>query len=174
MAAVQRLRQGLRALFAFSQTVDFHLAEQWLSASQMILFRQMKRSEQLHSLNVLRDVLAQEAQTPADLAIAALLHDVGKTCFPLAIWQKTLAVLVRAGAPQVYHRWSKNNPQHRLFRAFAVAENHPTWSKTLVETTGASDTALWLIAHHADPLSQWDDHPYSKLLQRLKSADDAN
>ncbi|MBL8164963.1 MAG: hypothetical protein JNJ61_23470, partial [Anaerolineae bacterium] len=59
MAAAQRLKQGLRALLAFSRPVDWDLAAETLSPDLMTLFRRLKRSEQLHSLNVLRGVLAQ-------------------------------------------------------------------------------------------------------------------
>src|SRR5215213_6736056 len=97
--AIQRLRQGIRALFAFTQPVDFDLAASYLTPAEMALFRQMRRSEQLHSLNVLRTVLAESAAAqqfvPPELAVAALLHDVGKSRYPLAVWQKTIAVLVR-------------------------------------------------------------------------------
>ncbi len=174
MPATQRIRQGVRALFAFSQSIDIDLATRYLNTAQFDLFNQMQRSEQLHSLNVLRDVLAQESITPHDLAIAALLHDCGKTRYPLAIWQKTLAVLVRAGSPSTYHRWREASPQNRIKRAVVVAENHPQWSAELVSATGATERTLWIIAHHADSLDNWADHPHCKLLQRLKLADDAN
>src|SRR4051812_25423001 len=98
MPVVYRLQQGVRALFAFSQPVEISLAERYLSPSLMALFQQMDRGEQLHSLAVLRDVLAQ-GDTPNDLAVAALLHDVGKSRYPIGVWQKTLAVMVRALVP---------------------------------------------------------------------------
>lgn len=174
MAAVQRIRQGVRALFAFSQEADTYLAAQYLNDAQMALFIRMKHSEQLHSLNVLRDVLSQSSDTPDDLAIAALLHDAGKIRYPMAIWQKTLAVLVRAGSNTLYRQWSTGNPQNPFKRACVVAEQHPRWSGELVTETGASERALWLIIHHADALTRWTSHPYSNLLKRLKDADDAN
>jgi hypothetical protein len=182
MPAANRLRQGLRALFAFTRPVDHALAARYLNPQQVILFQQMRRSEQLHSLNVLRDVLTLESLQGdaidtvdlADLTLAALLHDVGKTRYPLAIWQKTLTVLVRAFARPLYQQWSKGDPTHLWQRAFVVAEQHPAWSAALVSATGASDNALWLIAHHADNAAQWQDHPCVHLLKCLQQADDAN
>lgn len=174
MATSQRLRQGIRALFAFTQTPDDALAETYLNPEQMILFKQMHLSEQLHSLNVLRDILAQQADTPSDLATSALLHDVGKSQYPLAIWQKTIAVIIRKVAPSLYNHWSKKNPRNLWFRAFAVAEMHPLWGRQLAEETNASDCELWLIEHHADNLDDWQNHPYVALLERLKKADDLN
>lgn len=171
--AIHRVRQGLRALFAFSQHVDYALASRYLSAEQLRLFRQMRRGEQLHSLNVLRGVLAQ-GDTPPDLATAALLHDVGKIRYPLRLWQKTVAVLTRAFFPALSVRLSAGDPTRWINRPYAVYAHHPAWSVELVAPTGASATALWLIAHHADHAENWRTHDQYPLLKRLQAADDQN
>jgi HD domain len=173
MAAAQRVRQGLRALFAFSQPLDLDLAGHYLSPPLLALFRRMKRSEQLHSLCVLYDVLAQ-GSTPHDLAVAALLHDVGKSRYPLHIWQKSLVVLVRAALPALFRRWTQGSPDHPLQRPFVVSLNHPAWSADLIAGAGASEAAVWLVRHHADHTTQWANHPQAEGLRRLQQADDAN
>ena len=167
------MRQGTRALLAFTRPVDLQLAATYLNPEQMTLFKRLNRGEQLHSLNVLRDVLAQ-GETPHSLTVAALLHDVGKTRYPIAIWQKTLIVLVRAFVPQLFNRWSAGNPETYWQRAFVVSVQHPAWSAELVEPTGAEETTVWLIRHHADSLAKWQNHPYYALLCRLRAADDKN
>src|SRR4051812_31589967 len=111
-AVAIRLRQGLRALFAFTRPVDDALADAYLSPAQRPLFRRMRRGEQLHSLNVLRAVLAQADETPPALAAAALLHDVGKSRYPLRLWQKSIAVLVRAVLPTLFVRLSADDPRN--------------------------------------------------------------
>ncbi|MBZ0295367.1 MAG: HD domain-containing protein [Anaerolineae bacterium] len=173
MAAVQRIRQGVRALLAFAHPVDYDLAADYLSPSLMHCFQQMRRSEQLHSLNVLRDVLAQ-GPTPDDLAVAALLHDVGKSRYPFPVWQKTMVVLTRAFAPGLFQRLSAGS-EHRFWqRPFVVSSQHPRWSADIVRDAGASERAVWLVLHHADSLANWPEHPHCYLLKRLKAADDAN
>ncbi len=173
MPVVYRLQQGARALFAFSQSVDWALAERYLSPSLMALFRQMDRGEQLHSLAVLRDVLAQ-GDTPNDLAVAALLHDVGKSRYPISIWQKTLVVMVRALVPSAYKHWSNGSPLNLWQRPFVVYEQHPLWSAELLRAAGASETACWLAAHHATSLATATTPAQLEWLKRLQQADDEN
>lgn len=169
-----RVQQGLHALLAFSRPVDEALAKQYLSPAQMTLFQSMQRSEQLHSLNVLRSVLAQAPETPHALAVAALLHDVGKSRYPLAVWQKTFAVLVRAANGSLAKRLSDGDARNILVRPFVVSAHHPAWSAEMLRPTNPSETALWLVEHHADDLHLWDDHADVALLKRLKAADDLN
>ncbi len=171
--AIHRLRQGLRALFAFARPVDLDLAARYLTPEQVALFQRMRRGERLHSLNVLRALLAQ-GDTPPDLAVAALLHDVGKSRYPLALWQKSIAVLVRAFNPALFERLSRGDPRRWWQRPYAVYVQHPAWSAELLAQTYASDTALWLVAHHADAAERWRDHDLYPLLQRLQTADDTN
>jgi hypothetical protein len=173
MVAAQRVRQGLRALFAFSTPVDEQLATCYLTPAQITLFQQMRRSDQLHSLNVLRTILA-EGSTPADLAVAALLHDVGKARYPLAVWQKTLIVLVQAFIPALYHRWIQGDEDNFWQRPFVVKSRHPVWGADLLVDTDISEQALWLIAHHQDAASHWEKHENADLLKRLQQADESN
>jgi hypothetical protein len=174
MAVGIRLKQGIRALFAFSVPVDEALAEAYLPPAQMALFRKLRKAEQLHSLNVLRTVLQQEATTPQDLAVAALLHDVGKIRYPMAIWQKSCVVIVRHFLPSFHARWSADEHCTDWRRMFVVGVHHPKWSAELVAQVGGTPRALWLIRHHADEVSAHTHHPDVTLLKRLKSADDAN
>lgn len=173
MPMVYRLQQGVRALLAFSQPVDRALAERYLGQSLLAVFDQMNRDEQLHSLAVLRDVLVQ-GETPTDLAVATLLHDVGKSRYPIRVWQKTLVVMVRAVAPAAYARWSNGSPLNLWERPFVVYGQHPAWSAEILSEAGASEIVCWLAAHHADAVERWQKHPYVGWLRRLKQADDQN
>ena len=174
MAATRRFQQGLRALLAFSMPIDDDLAAQYLSSEQFTMFKKMARSEQLHSLNVLRDVLQQAKTTPHDLTVAALLHDIGKTRYRLMIWQKTLAVLVRQFFPSL-DRHLRQQKKMTFWRApFIMRYHHPAWSAELLAKVDASECTIWLAAQHQTPIAALADHPHVELLKRLQIADEAN
>ena len=174
MSATHRLRQGLRALLACARPLDDTLPARYLTGPQLDLFRRMQRSEQQHGINVLRDVLDQEPTTPDDLAVAALLHDLGKIHQPLPVWSKTLTVLIRAFLPARFERWSQGNIANPLHRGCIVMVQHPVWGGELAAQSGVSEPAVWLISHHADSLARWSGHPHCALLERLQLADNAN
>jgi hypothetical protein len=173
MAAAYRIRQGLRALTAFAQPVDVDLAARYLNPALLACFRTMRRAEQLHSLRVLRAVLAQ-GDTPHDLAVAALLHDVGKSRYPFPVWQKTLVVLARALTPGLFTRLSCGRETDWRCRPFVLSAQHPAWSAAQVAAAGGSPRAVWLIAHHATPPETLAGHEWLDLLRRLRAADDAH
>lgn len=174
MSAVYRVRQGLRALFAGIYPIDGDSARMWLSAPELALFARLQRAEQIHSLNVLADVLSDAGTTPRALAAAALLHDVGKIRYPLQVWQKTLVVLTRAVLPKLYARLAVGDPGHWLARPFVVYAQHPAWSAEYAAAAGSDPDIVWLCAHHADPAERWRGHRLHPLLVRLQQADNSN
>lgn len=170
----QRLQQGLRAIFAFTQSIDHDLVERYLTQDEMALFRQLALSEQLHSVNVLRDILEQSQQTPHDLAVAALLHDIGKCRKHMAVWQKTISVLVKTFLPKLDDKLSEDGELTFWRAPFILRRHHPKWGGQLLSDIQSSDCVIWLTTHHADDADDWHDHPYYELLIRLQQADDAN
>lgn len=173
-AAVYRLGQGLRALASLllPLPVDTALAEQYLTPEEFALFRRLKRSEQQHSLRVLRTVLAQANETPLALVSAALLHDVGKIRYPVGLFGKTLPVLVKVVSPERVTRWSHGDPAKLLIRPFVTYCHHPAYSGELLQAAGSHPDVVWLAAHHADTPDCWGGHPLLPLLIRLQAADD--
>ncbi|MBK9123290.1 MAG: HD domain-containing protein [Chloroflexi bacterium] len=173
------MRQGVRALLSLRVTPDLSEAAAYLTVPQLALFRHMSHIEQVHALNVLRTLLAnlpQDGDPRAldDLAVAALLHDVGKSRHPVRIWQKTLPVLVGRAAPGLYDELVDKDPRHWLWRAFAVKRHHPAWGAEMARTAHAPERVVWLIEHHQDDAAQWENHPHVPLLRALQAADDAN
>lgn len=201
-AAANRIEQGIRALFAFATPLDLGLAKQYLSGKELDAFLKMSRADQLHSLNVLRNVLSQQepqggsekvcrAQakrqsfstheqrglhkqfTPSALAKAALLHDVGKSRYHLAIWQKTIAVLVKRLMPSLADRLGREEILNIWRAAFVLRSHHARWSVEILQDCGSDEVALWLVGHHQADLSDLEKHPLAELLLRLQRADDA-
>jgi hypothetical protein len=166
-----RLKQGVRALAAFARPVPIERAAALLTPRELDVFRRMARSEQLHSLAVLDSARADDSPV---LAQAALLHDAGKSLYPLALWQRSLPVLVGAISPSWVTRLSRRDPRTWWSRGFVVYARHPEWSAQLAASAGAPDEVIWLVRHHADDAAQWQAHPLYPLLLRLQAADDAN
>lgn len=173
--APYRIQQGLRALFAFAYRVDETDVQNLLNVGQLSLFRQLSRSEQLHSLSVLRDVRSQSEHTPRALEVASLLHDIGKTRYRLSVLQKTIAVIIAKIAPAWARRYSQEREHLTYWRApFVVRYHHPRWGGEMLQQMNADACVVWLVTHHADPAGQHAQHPYYPLLLRLQSADDRN
>jgi hypothetical protein len=114
----------------------------------MELFGHMQSSEQAHSLLVFNQLLAQR-EMQEDLLGAALLHDVGKSRFPLRIWERVLIVLGKALVPERAADWGQGEPRGWK-RPFVVAEKHPDWGAEMASAAGASPLAVSIIQRHQD------------------------
>ena len=169
---MKRFRQGLRALFAWAQPVDTALAARILSPELLALFHKMRRSERLHSLNVLRTLQAQGHDDPALLA-AALIHDVGKSRAAFHLWDRVLVVLVKAAVPDLAKQWGEGAPSGWR-RPFAVSVQHPQWGANMASAAGADPLLVQLIAQHQQLVADPPRNRIEELLQLLQSADDAN
>lgn len=165
MSALRRLRQGLNALLAFAQPVDRALVARTLTPELQACFGRLRRSEQLHSLRVLRALQAGGEVGP-ELAVAALLHDVGKTRWPFPLWQRVLVVLLPRLAPGLAGRLARADDANALARPFILCERHAAWGAQLARAAGASERSVWLIARHAQ--APGDDND----LARLRAADE--
>lgn len=178
--ATSRLTQGLRALSAWTRVVDVDLAARILSPGELALFERMRRSEKLHSLNVLR-ALQQNGVTNPALLKAALLHDCGKVRAPYFLWDRVLVVLLAALVPLQVEKWGQHAPRG-VYRPFAVLVQHPTWGAQLAQQAGSDPLTVDLIAHHAEKHGDAEQNAhnidstqsYQFLLPILQAADDAN
>lgn len=172
MSALTRLRQGIRALTAALRPVDHALAAAHLSGAELALFHRLRRSEQIHSLNVLRALL-DAGHDDADLLTAALLHDVGKTVGPFTLPERVLVVLVHKLAPGLYYRWGRAEPAGWR-RPFAISLRHPEWSAQLLAEAGGSPRAVALVGRHQERLTAPPQDETERLLLCLQRADDRN
>lgn len=152
---------------------DLAPAAQVLTDQQMALFTCLQPSEQAHGLRVLQ-TLQNQGENHPELFTAALLHDIGKICHPLRIWERVMIVLGKQFFPKRMKKWGEADPKGWK-RPFVVAAKHPLWGAELASAAGTQALALYLIREH-----QTDLEPGTSLLleedliSRLQGADDQN
>jgi hypothetical protein len=136
-----------------------------LTQAQINLFECLQPSEQAHSLEIYHSLLDAH-ETNHDLLVAALLHDTGKSRFPLRIWERVVIVLCKRLFPAKVQDWGRASPQSWK-RPFVIAEQHPTWGAELAQQAGASALAVSLIRRHQEPLAFDGDPALLSLEDRL-------
>lgn len=164
-----RIRQFWHALHSTPTEADLDSARALLSPGLMELFLRMETSEQAHSLRVFQDLLNSDLSQP-DLLVAALLHDVGKSLYPLRLWERVWIVIARILFPKKVKSWGQGAPRGWR-RAFVIAEQHPTWSAELAQHAGASELAVELVRRHQDPLYEPPNNQAEFLLHQLQKYD---
>lgn len=182
MRILYRARQFWHALASSPRPGELEAARRVLSSQQMALFLKLQPSEQAHAIQVLHK-LVEQGETQPDLLVAALLHDIGKSCWPLRPWERALIVLVQATWPHEAIRWGMsseimppgNGDASRSPRGwqwpFIVACQHPAWGAEMSRKAGVSPLAEALIRRHQEhphtPPTTEEDH----LLRKLQAVD---
>jgi hypothetical protein len=162
-----RARQFFTALVAPLAVEDFQQAQRILTPAQWELFRRMSSSDRRHGLAVCRALQAQGPQ-PADLLVAALLHDVGKAAVSSAIWVRVATVLLERLAP----RWLERDPPPNWMRAVVNYRQHAERGAEWAARAGCSSITVDLIRRHEMPADAVDSE-LDPLLVRLQVADDS-
>lgn len=148
MGLVYRARQFWRALTAAPDAEYLERARAILSPECWALFSHMNASEQAHSLCIFRQLI-EDDEHDANLLAAALLHDVGKSRYPLWLWERIAIVLGRKIFPAQVRRWGQAQPSGWR-RPFVVAEQHAGWGAELAARAGAPEMVVSLIQRHQD------------------------
>lgn len=145
----------------------------WLTPSLFELFCRMTPAERYHAYCAWQ-TLREQGHTNRDLLTAALLHDVGKSKMPLAVWEKVAIVLGFKFAPRLAEGWGQRETvQPSWFaRPFVVAVQHPAWGADMVEAAGGSSVAVALIRHHQSKSK--DASRELEWLPVLQAADNSN
>lgn len=174
MRLLYRARQFWQALNSRPQPQELDEVRTMLSPALMTLFLNMKKSEQAHSIRIFH-TLRQQGSQSEELLIAALLHDVGKTRYPLQLWERIEIVLGKALFPEAAGRWGKGAARGWR-RAFVTAAQHPDWGAEMVAQAGASALVISLIRRHQESSHETNEQLSHEeiLLRRLQSVDDAN
>jgi hypothetical protein len=108
MRAGYRIRQLMQAVSASSAPLsdeDAAEAQRVLPETAWPLFAAMPRSDQRHSVSVLRALRARGYDDPA-LAQAALLHDCAKRRGGVTLFHRVAVVLLHAGRPELLAGWA--------------------------------------------------------------------
>lgn len=143
-----------------------------LTETESALFNRFSLSDQQHGYGVL-GTLQLAGHTHPDLLAAALLHDVGKTRFPLSIWERSLIVLASKLLPGKMAVWGQGDAR-RWQRPFVVKVQHPAWGAEMAQTAGSRPLVIALIRRHQDKLLETAVTGEDKLLRLLQWADDQN
>jgi putative nucleotidyltransferase with HDIG domain len=165
-----RARQFWNAYRAAPSQQDLNEVGAILSPGEIQLFERMQPGEQAHSIAVMRRLQAQEAEVEQDLLVAALLHDVGKSLYPLRVWERVLIVLVGALSPGLLARWGSGAPRGWQ-RPFAVALQHPAWGADMAAHQGTTPIVVELIRQHQNYLQVQTVYSTQTLLRKLQVAD---
>jgi hypothetical protein len=139
------------------------------------LFQHMARRDQRHSLDVLRRV-RQAAPGQADLAAAALLHDVAKTALPgrrLRLFHRVLIVLMQAVHPGWVQQIARDDPDSWRY-PFYLHVQHPALGARLAGQAGCTPLTAELIRRHQEKLPHAPRDETERLLALLQAADDAS
>ena len=151
-----RARQFWHALRATPAPDDLDLARQVLSPAQMDLFLKLQPNEQAHSLRIYHQLYRQNP-VEKDLLVAALLHDVGKTAYPLRLWERAWIVIAKAILPSKVTEWGHAEP-HGWKRPFVIAEQHADWGAEMAANAGASATSVSIIRRHQETIHLHNSH----------------
>jgi hypothetical protein len=177
--ATYRLRQFWRGLRADVTAAEMAEAARILSPTAAHLFRRLPVDAQRHSLNVLAGV-REQGDPPADLEVAALLHDAGKLAAEQAgvrmgLWLRGPLVLLAAFAPGLPERLARDDPRAGWRYALYVHLEHPRIGAQWAAAAGCTPRACRLIAHHQDAAPPpGADEETVRLLRRLQRADNEN
>ncbi len=170
MRILYRTRQVWHALNSYPAAEELAQVRNTLTPSLISLFSRMQISEQAHSLRVFNQLIAQDEKN-ADLLVAALLHDVGKSRHPLRLYERVMVVLAKTLFPGWVKRWGQGDPSGWQ-RPFVVAEQHPAWGAEMATQAGASPLAAALIYRHQENLQGKAVTYEDQLLYRLQLLDD--
>lgn len=187
---VYRLRQFVLGFTAHVSAEETAVLDQFLTPAQRHLFERMPIDAQRHSLNVLYALrnasdndLNYNADLSPDLAVAALLHDVGKVAAAdagayLGLWMRGPMVVLEILSPALLLRLASSQPTPSWRYAIHVQNQHPHIGAMWAREAGCSALTCWLIAHHQDQHQAMDkaqdELQRRELLRQLQWADNRN
>lgn len=153
-----RIQQFYHSLFPRINSEDLQLVHSFLSGAPRFLFESQSPADQRHALDVAIDLLQNQIHLPFSqktiLIQASLLHDCGKTRYPLKIWQRVYIVLcVKLPSPVQAFLEGLTKCQ-ALSLPLILAQQHPEWGARLASQAGLAEEVIELIRNHHTPNSE--------------------
>jgi hypothetical protein len=175
---VYRLRQFVTGLQAQVTVDELHMVAELLPTALLLRFQQMPVDAQRHSLNVLAAVRAV-GFTQREMALAALLHDVGKVAaiesgVSLGLWLRGPLVILEALWPQALQRLCSADASTGWRYLLYVQQEHPRIGATWARAAGCPPVTCWLIDHHQDKVLEQASEQERNWLAVLQQADASN
>lgn len=164
-----RIKQFFWAVTADFKQLDYSYVEMFLTDYEIVLFKQLKKSEQLHCIKVSKDCvkLAKDKGFFSNnelkkISRLGLLHDIGKLYYPLDVFKKSFLVLGK--------KISKNKMKYfQNIKSIYIYYNHGDKAfNYLRECDYDTDFVEAIKEHHSGVNSK------NIFLMILKEADDMN
>lgn len=153
-----RFLQFYHGLFPKISSADQQLAQSFLAGSSLFLFKKQSLADQRHALDVAIDLLQNQAYLSFPqkriLIQAALLHDCGKTRYPLKLWQRVYIVLCTKLPHKTHEFLSRLDKYRSLSLPLTLAQQHPKWGAELASQAGLTEDVIELIRTHHAPDSE--------------------
>lgn len=93
---VKRIRQFIQNIRYSYQKIDEDFLILYLNEKELSLFRRLKKSEQIHSILIAKDIREELGEDREKGMIrAALFHDIGKITRPMNLFEKSMAVILK-------------------------------------------------------------------------------
>ena len=175
MGLFYRIRQFWHIITSKLGDQDLQEIIDYLLPSQLQLFRKLSLGEQAHSIRVFTYLVRQQ-ETDKDLLVAALLHDIGKSIYPLSIWERVFIVIAEKLFPRRIHEWGEGDIISGSWvknwrRPFVIAKYHPNWGADMAEKVNVSKNVTNLIRYHQDHSFSCKTMFENGLLSKLQRAD---
>jgi putative nucleotidyltransferase with HDIG domain len=167
-----RYRQFIQAINGSPSLSHLDEVSQTLNGKQLKLFQQLQPSEQLHAILVFQQ-LKRLGNSHHNLLVAALLHDVGKTRYPINNLQRIIIVIFDKLFPNWVKRTKDSSPVGWK-RPFVVAENHAEWGAEMATLCDSDVMTVKLIRRHQTKIAGKFIKLEDQLLYALQQADNQN
>jgi hypothetical protein len=151
-----RIQQGVLALRPRVPAIRDGVLAEWLTPTQAAAFRGLPKHDQAHLLRVYQALVAQGV-TDADLLVAGLLHDLGKSSpyGSVRLIDRVTKVMIARIMPGLLARLTRAPaPWYRY--GLWLAAHHPRLGAERAAALGCTPRTCWLIAHHEDAMPDPD------------------